>query len=352
MKKIIALLTLFALVLTFAACGKAGSEDSGSTSADENVSMEFATLSDYDALNITSEIKVGAMNMTQTYSYMSAGTVKFYSMGHEGFTQYYVNTNGAVSGYTWYTGQTEYMPMELDDPSLDGGHLFTVYGIDGQNYFEDFSSESAGEEKVGSYDCAVYDVEFSSQGEEMKMRVWQDKESGIWVKSTYTVEGEDYECTVTDINTDTPDMPGTIPVSVTAGQLYSQDGLTLNLKGMEFDPNYAAILKLEAVNATDSALKVKSKFFDINGLCIGGTVFSVSVPAGGSLDFDIEIPNKACEIAGINMIEEMEFSVSAEKYHTEQDGEGSYDVSDGMLIEYSVPVKITTVCPIESEAKV
>lgn len=349
MKKIIALLTLFALILTFAAC--AGDSTKGEDGTSENggvdTSIPLSALSDYDALNITADIKVGQMSATQTYSYMKAGEFKLYGVRYDSLTQYYVNDNGEVKGYSGYYGQSEYTPIELNDPSLDGSHLFTLFGFANEDFFDEFLSAKTGEEKIGEYDCTVYDVMFITDGEEIEMRVWQDKESGIWVKSMYTVEGKDYECTVTDISTDTPDFPGTIPVTVSAGEVYSNAGLTLNLKDIVFDPNYAATLMMEAVNATDSALKVKSKYFDVNGFCIGGNVFNISVPAGQSLVFEIQIPDSSCSAAGIDMIGEMVFAVSAEKYHTENDGEGTYDVSDGMLIPRSEEIKITTVCPVE-----
>ncbi len=351
MKKIIALLTLFALVLTFAACGKADGKDGGSDSADEN-GVPMPTLDGRDEMTIDMELTVGDANFPQTVSFRQAGDYRlYYIVSAQGVEQYHIEGTEGVKSYVRTDGRGEFVVSEYVEGTSFTSPLST-FGFEADKYFDSISGKKAGEEKIGEYDCDIYDIEYTEAGEKISSRVWIDRESSLWVKSNITdTNGAKLTFDVKGITDECADMPGTIPVSVTPGQVYSQDGLTLNLKGIEFDPTYAATLKMEAVNATDSALKVGSKFFDVNGLCIGGNVFAVSVPAGGSLDFDINIPSKSCDIADIKMIEEMEFAISAQKYHTEQDGEGTYDVSDGMLIEYSVPVKITATCPVELPEK-
>lgn len=361
MKRIIALLTLFVLVLTFAACGK-GDVNGGFGGAPEDEAEAIPTVSfeDFTTLSFTSTVTVDDQ-VTEAYNafYRTDSIGAYYEKSVTdgyGFETYFVDTTEGVSAYTRFSDSSQFTltdgVMEDMTDSEYRDYMFACYGFAPEKAYDDLTAEKGEDVTVGDFECTSYEVSYTDPfGDKIESTVCVDKETGLWVKESFTVDGMEICSTVTKIDTDISDMPGTVPVSVTPGQIYSQDGLTLNLKGIEFDPTYAAILKMEAVNATDSALNVKSKFFDVNGLCIGGSVFSVSVPAGESLDFDINIPDKACDIAGVDMIEEMEFSVSAEKYHVEASGEGSYEVSDGMLIEYSVPVKITAECPIEPEAE-
>lgn len=342
MKKIIALLTLIALVFTFAACSEGDVAKDGGEAKGDTVSV----VNDLDRVKLVTEISVGDTRMTQTYSYLKAGEYKLYFAESDmGIEQYYVENGEGIVGYSRVAGQTEFYPIE-GEGMADLTSPLAALGIESDKYFDGITGSKAGEEKVGDFDCTVYEVEYTVNGEEISSRVWVDKESGLWVKNTFTEQGEEITLSIKEISDKIGNMPGTIPVKVSEGQLYSESGLTLNLKGIDFNPAYAATLKMEAVNSTDSALKVNSKYFDVNGLCIGGNVFNISVPAGQSLDFDIKIPDSSCEAAGIAMIEGMEFAVSAEKYHTEQDGEGTYDVSDGMLIPRSEAIKIATVCPV------
>lgn len=194
-------------------------------------------------------------------------------------------------------------------------------------------------------ECYVYKVAYTDHfGSAYKDEIYVDKQTGIWLRSERSLPGteESFLMEVQAVEESSAVIPGSKPVGMQEQVVFERDGVVITAKTLDFsDPDHA-VLTFETVNGTDRDIRATSRYFDINGLCIGGSMLSLRCGAGQTQQTAVELPNSILDRSGIQIIRDLELALQIEDIHTGDDGEV---VSDGYLVEDTGALTVITECP-------
>lgn len=349
MKKIIALFLCIILCFSFASCD----ESSGSKTGKKGVKVgdtldapeKTADFDDYDKLTVYTETKAPNGTTKEVLSYYDGGDTKIYfyeiNMIDDNFTiGYHTNvTDGKSVSYSCGWGDYQIIDGIMDGVSdEEWQHLnFAYAGFDPEKDKTIIEYVKCEDDTLDGKDCYVYTVKYENDPEMVEeisdSTVWVDKETGLWLKSSFTIDGEEVIRTVTAVEESVSAIPGTLPVTIEEKDIYNTLQFRLTAKSLDTsNPNYAGVLTLEAENKSAGDIRVYTNSFDVNTLTIAQKAFDETIGAGQTVQFECNIPDAAAELAGIEIIKEIAMNLHLE-------------TSDGTLIENVDAENIITSAP-------
>lgn len=382
MKKYLCLLLVTALILSvFTACGEPetdtpndstggqtsvqpteGGSDGGDTDETAKVGdvleapEKTVSMDDLEELTFTtSSSSENSVNTTYAVS-NNDGDIRFYEKVFVPMSQDTIEYIGLPSEegtlcYTRYAASGNYALQDLSAAfeSNDGFFRFSLarFGIDYQDWYKAQGFTKCEDAKVLDRDCFVYEVTLTCdmyEGENEAV-ISVDKETGLWLKMEVQTEEGAGCITVDSIENSAAVIPGPQPVELSEQVIYDDNGVVITAKALDHsDPN-GVVLVLETKNSTGSDVKFTSHYFDINGLCIGGSVLSDTCPAGETKETRLTLPPSSLDLCEIDIIQTVETALKLENVHTEASPDGDYTVTDGVLVETTGALTITTECP-------
>lgn len=393
MKRQLCLLIITAMILSlFAACGDPGTEipntDAGNQSSEstgegskpsqtptgnggETVQVgdvldapeKIASVEDLEALTFTTSFSMPLNGMERTIVYAVArdgDKVRFYEASTTKIAetpdlmymeQICLPGGDGMLAYSRPAVYGDYTPMNWtnDFGSNDGYFRYNLafFGLDYQDWFTADGFTKREDESCLGKDCFVYAVTFSSKLAEGNTDavIYVDKQTGLWLKTEMNVDGNTLTRAIDSIEYNASVFPGSQAVDMVEQEIYNHGGIVITAKALDFsDPN-GAVLHLQTTNSTGSDVKFTSHYFDINGLCLGGSVLSDTCPAGGTKETALTLPNSALDLSCIDIIQNIEFALRLENVHTESTPDGTFTVTDSVLVEKTQALTIKTQCP-------
>ena len=378
MKKVISLLLVIAMLLTcFVACGeKTGTgQNNGGSSGDNSstdakvgdvldVPEKTVSIEDLKDLTIRCAFSVpsGGTEQSIVYAVSNTGSVPRY------FQQRVLKQDGVAvnamdylclvmqDGAVCYAGQPgsgNYVQADYSDQfgTADGYFLYNFANL-GVGYEKWMKTDGFSKREDATYlnrDCYVYDVKYTDNVFKTQTTavIHVDKQTGLWLKQEGTISsGESFTRAVESVEENASVIPGSQIVNISEQVIYDDNGIVIAAKKLDcFDPNGTVRLLLETKNNTTSDVKITSHYFDINGLCLGGSVLSYSCAAGETKETELKLPNSSLELSDIEIIQQIEFALKIDNVHTETSPDGSYTVEDGVLVENTGALTIKTDCP-------
>ncbi len=350
MKKIICLILCLTFVLfAFCACDESGKkEESGKSSVKVGATLKapekIADISDFEKLTVYYDMKTpqGERNEALSFYKSKDATVYYYGINDiaNNFSMAYVTTVKDGQTKSYYEGWSEFEVIDgISDGQTDEEfHLTNLafLGINPENDKTVIEYVKEKDETFDGKDCYVYTVKYEEfEGDEQfsDTTVWVDKESGFWLKSSFTIDGVEVSRTITAIEDSVSVIPGTLPVSINETDIYNTNQFRLTAKKIDTtNPNYAGVITFEAQNKSDSAIRVYTENFDVNGLVLAQKAFDETVEAGQTVEFECSIPDSSAELANIEIIKEITMRLHLE-------------TTDGLLIENIDAEKIVTDAP-------
>ncbi len=219
-----------------------------------------------------------------------------YKKTDDGFAQ-----DNTVNGYIAMSMYAdEYYTFGFDYADRYADAVFTVSGD------SDYDNEK--------YYAYTMNAREKSGGKEIVMDILVNKKTGLWEKTTYTQDGITYTTTLTDVAYDALEIPGIVPSSVSESVIYEQNNIKLSINSLEFDEtNTAATVGMTLENSNPYPVLATAQTFCINGMCLGGSVYSEGCLAGGSVTFTVEIPDVTLAVNNIDRIHtvQTDFRLSA-----------------------------------------
>lgn len=192
--------------------------------------------------------------------------------------------------------------------------------------------------------CDIYEMACTDLfGEGYTVRLWVDRETGVWIRSERTVAGtgDVIVMEMETIEASSLTIPGSRPVELRKHVIYREEGVTVTAMELDWsDPN-GPVLVLETENATDTDICATARYMLINGLYCPVPV-QILCAAGEACQTRVQIPNGVLDRSDIRILDWMDLSFSIEKTHTEADGTV---VSDGVLVEDTGTLHVRTECP-------
>lgn len=250
--------------------------------------------------------------------------------------------------YLFYSrmGSSDFTPTNMTEQfgSNDGYFRYQLanFGIGYEDWLEADGFTKCEDAVILDRDCFVYETRFSGN---MDALIYVDQETGLWLKMDAKVGEDTFTRTISSIENNATVIPGTQPVEMTEQVIYDANGIVITAKALDFsDPN-GAVLCLETKNSTASDMKFTSHYFDINGLCLGGSVLSDTCPAGETKETRLTLPNSGLDLSDIEIIQSIEMALKLENVHTESSPDGDYTVTDSVLAETTEALTIKTQCP-------
>lgn len=376
MKKLISLLLVTAMLLTcFAACGEktgTGQNNGGSSGGNPSTGAKVGDVLDAPEKTVSMEnikeltIRYGlsapssGVEQSIVYAVSNTGSVPKY------YQQRAMKQDGAVvnvmdylclmmpDGAVCYAGQQgSYVQADYSDQfgTAEGYFLYYLAGL-GVGYEEWLKTDGFTKREDATYldrACYVYDVKYTDKVFEQQTTavIFVDKETGLWLKMEKTnSEGGSVSSAIESIELNASVIPGSQIVNISEQIIYDDNGIVITAKKLDcFDPNGMVRLWLETKNNTTSDVKISSHYFDVNDLCLGGSVLNYSCAAGETKETELKINSSTLELSSIEMIQQMEFALKIDNVHTETSPEGSYTVEDGVLVENTGALTIKTDCP-------
>lgn len=349
MKRIIALLLCLILCFSFVSCD----ESSDSKGGKKNVKVgdkldapeKIADFDDLDKLTIRTDMKTPQGTRKEVLSYYNGGDTEIYfyeiNMVDDNFTMgYYTDvTDGKSVSYNCGWGDYQTVDGIMDGMSDEEWQRmnFAYVGVNPENDKTVIEYVKCEDEVLEGKDCYVYTVKYEEdpemEEEVSDSTVWVDKETGLWLKSSFTIEGVEVTRTITSIEESVSAIPGTLPVTIEEKDIYNTLQFRLTAKSLDTtNPNYAGVLTLEAENKGAEDIRVYTNSFDANTLTLAQKAFDETVGAGQTVQFECTIPDAAAELAGVEIIKEIAMNLHLE-------------TSDGTLIENIDAEKIITSAP-------
>lgn len=378
MKKLISLLLVMAMLLTcFAACGEktsTGQNNGGTSGGGSSTGAKVGdvldapektvSIEDLKQLTVTCSLSVPSSGMERksVYAVSNTGAVpKLYektltdgTSGPSYMENLCLITPEGALGYTRFSNSGDYVQQDWSGQfgSNDGYFHYNLSNL-GIGYEKWYKTDGFTKCEDTSYlgrDCFVYEMKYSFKMDESKISavIYVDKATGLWLKLEATASGDGGTITraVESIEENASVIPGTEIVSIAEQVIYDDKGVVITAKKLDcYDPNGAVRLWLETKNNTTSDVKITSHYFDINGLCLGGSVLNYSCAAGETKETELKINASTLELSSIEIIQQMEFALKINNVHTETSPDGSYTVEDGVLVERTEPLTIKTDCP-------
>ena len=347
MKKIIALLLCLFVCFSFASCDESSSKKSAKTvKVGETLKApeKIADISDFEKLTVNSTMKTpqGEINETLSFYKGTDATVYYYGTNDiaNNFSMAYVTTVKDGQTKSYYEGWSDFEVIDgISDGQTDEEFHLTNLAFIGINPENDKTVIEYVKEKDETFDgkdCYVYTVKYEEiEGDEQfsDSTIWVDKESGLWLKSSFTIDGVEVSRTITAIEDSVSVIPGTLPVSIKETDIYNTNQFRLTAKKIDTtNPNYAGVITFEAQNKSDSAIRVYTENFDVNGLVLAQKAFDETVEGGQTVEFECSIPDSSTELANIEIIKDITMRLHLETV-------------DGMLIENIDAEKIVTDAP-------
>lgn len=375
MKKLISLLLVATMLLTcFAACGeKTGlGQGNGGIGTGSNSEAEVGAVLDAPEKTVSME-NIKELTIRYSLSAPSSGVEQsiVYAVSNTGsvpkyYQQRAMKQDGAVvnvmdylclmmpDGAVCYAGQQgSYVQADYSDQfgTAEGYFLYYLAGL-GVGYEEWLKTDGFTKREDATYldrACYVYDVKYTDKVFEQQTTavIYVDKETGLWLKMEKTnSEGGSVSSAIESIEWNASVIPGSQIVNISEQIIYDDNGIVITAKKLDcFDPNGTVRLFLETKNSTASDVKISSHYFDVNGLCLGGSVLNYSCAAGETKETELKLPSSVLELSNIEIIQQIEFALKIDNVHTETSPEGSFTVEDGVLVENTGALTIKTDCP-------
>lgn len=386
MKKILCLLIITAMILTsFAACGEpqtdspnnsAGNQTSGkpaegnnSGNADESAKVgdiletpeKTVGLEDLKDLTFTASFSAPSTGPDRDLVYAVSNSdngIRFYEKNVFKMAENQQDIMESIclpgsEGYLFYSrmGSNEFTPSSMTEQfgSNEGYFHYQLanFGVGYQDWIKADGFTKCEDTKVLDRDCFVYEVSFTGKMGQTKQDavICVDKETGLWLKMDVKVEGDTITRAVSSIAYTATVFPGTQPVGMTEQVIYDANGIVITAKALDFSNPNGTVLRLETKNSNASEVKFTSHYFDINGLCMGGSVLSDTCPAGETKETELTLPNTSLDLSAIEIIQSIEMALKLENVHTETTPDGTFTVTDGVLVETTEALTIKTQCP-------
>lgn len=372
MKKLMCMILVVAMLLTsFAACGSP--DDQGNqTEAGAKVGdvlqqpEKTVSLEDVMELTITANFSApkGGMEREMVHVVSGVGGItRFYEKTFAQFSndqppvymeRICVVDQDAALAYYRFDSTSDYMPIELGKEfGSDDGYFrsnLAFIGVEYQNWLTTDGFVKKEDSTCLGKNCFVYETTYTMKlqpEEKIKAVIWVDKETGLWLKSDETAVATGYTITrsVASVQTGAAVFPGTPPVDMKEQVIYNENDIVITAKALDFsDPN-GTVLRLETRNNSASDVRIASHYFDINGLCMGGSILSYSCAAGKTEETALKLSGSAIELSGIEMIQSIEMALKIENVHTESSPDGSYTKVDGVVTDRTDAITIQTECP-------
>lgn len=256
-------------------------------------------------------------------------------------------------GYLFYSrmGGSEFTPTNMTEQfgSNEGYFHYQLanFGIGYGDWLKTDGFTKCEDAKVLDRDCFVYEVSFTGKMGQTKQDavICVDKETGLWLKMDVKVEGDTITRAISSIAYTATVFPGTQPVGMTEQVIYDANGIVIIAKALDFSNPNGAVLRLETKNSTGSDVKFTSHYFDINGLCMGGSVLSDTCPAGETKETELTLPNASLDLSGVEIVQSIEMALKLVNVHTETTPDGTFTVTDSILAETTEALTIKTQCP-------
>lgn len=348
MKKIIALFLCLALCLSFAACDKDASGGKGKNAkvGDTLKAPEkIAELGDFEKLTVYTSFNMGGVDtQAQTCSYYKNGDIAVYyyeiSVPRDNFSMEYYTLVKDGKATSYNNGWSDFQLVDsLSDTMTDEEwHKMNLayLGINPEKDGTIIEYVKQEDDEFNGKDCYVYTVKYEegdSEEEVSDSTVWVDKETGLWIKSSFTVDGIEVTRTVTGVEESVLSIPGTLPASIEATDVYNTLNFRLTAKKLDTsNPNFAGVITFEAENKSDKDIRVYTNSFDANGLTLAQKAFDETVSAGATVEFECNIPDSSAELAKIEIIKDITMNLHLE-------------TTDGTLIEDIEAERIKTDAP-------
>ncbi len=133
------------------------------------------------------------------------------------------------------------------------------------------------------------------------------------------------------VNTSTNEIPAD-EVTVDEQVVLDHDGITVTVKSLEMDGTWGPRLKVFVENKRDNSVTIQVRDLAINGVMVE-SIFSCEVAAGKQANDEIVFMSTDLEVAGIELIKEIEF-----KFHV-------FDTETWDTVFDSETITITTSAP-------
>ncbi len=372
MKKIASLVTVAMLMLClFAGCGNTDDSNAPSESAANvgdilDAPEKTVSLKDVNDLTIACQIEQLQTKRTtaMTIAMRRRGdSVTTYNksvitdgLAEQTYTTETLSCGNETDGITYHLYNGQWDAGAADTYAQEYEYCLSKFADYGYDYatpsiYQYGSFVKCADETVGQWDCYVYDTELieTINGEAItySLKIWVDKASGIWVKST-GARGETavFSATLLSVEQNSLLIPGMDAVDMEEQVIYDKNNVTITAKSLSFtNPNYAAELTLDVKNNNDSDIKISSTVFEVNDLFLGQSVVSGTVTAKATSDIVVNIPNKAIQQSNITQIQTMMMRLVIETCHSETSFEGTYTITDDTLDANTGDLTIVTKCP-------
>lgn len=220
----------------------------------------------------------------------------------------------------------------------DDGYLRAELANLGLDYQDHFTTDgfTKGEDTVYlGRDCYVYTLAYTDRsGAAYKAEIWVDQETGLWLRSQRSIPGtqDSFLMEVLSVEQSAAVIPGAVAAQVEPKTLYSKDGISLAVDGLDIsDPDHA-VVEMTIRNDTQVDVRLSSHYVEVNGLCIGGNLISHSCAANETQQVRLELPNASLDRAGIEELYQISTALWIEQVHVESDPQGDYIVADEILV--------------------
>ncbi|MBQ5746663.1 MAG: hypothetical protein IIV81_01870 [Clostridia bacterium] len=347
-----ALILFVCLILTFSliACDEGKSGENGGKSVKVGDTLKapekIAELDDFEKLTVYVDFDAKALGIkrTEINSYYKNGdtAIYYYGMNDTGteFSMSYVTTVKDGKSTSYYEGWSDFEPIdEISEGQTNEEFHITNLAFLGINPENDKTIVEYVKEKDDTFDgkdCYVYTVKYEetdSEEEFSDTTVWIDKETGLWLKSSFTIDGAEVTRVITGVEESAVVIPGTLPANIEETDVYNTMQFRLTAKKLDTtNPNFAGVITFEAENKSDKNIRVYTNSFDINGLALAQKAFDETVPAGTTVEFECNIPDSSAELANIEIIKDITMNLHLE--------------ADGVVIEDIEAERIKTDAPI------
>ncbi len=321
MKRILVLLVCLALLFSFVACDDEGKSENGSKRVKVGDTLKapekIAELDDFDRLTVCVEFVAEALGLkrNEVNSFYKNGdtAIYYYEMNDVAadFSMSYVTTVKDGKSTSYYEGWSDFEPIEgISEGQTDEEFHITnlaFLGINPENDKTIVEYVKCEDDTFDGKDCYVYTVKYEetdSEEEFSDSTVWVDKETGLWLKTSFTVDGAEITRVITNVEESVSAIPGTLPVTIDEKDIYNTSQFRLTAKKLDTtNPNFAGIITFEAENKSDKDIRIYTDNFKVNGLALAQKAFDETVSAGATVEFECSIPDSAAELAGIEMIQ-------------------------------------------------
>ncbi|MBQ8765422.1 MAG: hypothetical protein IJZ16_01330, partial [Clostridia bacterium] len=308
MKRIIALLLCLILCFSFASCDQSSDSKGGKKNVKVGDTLDApektASLDDYDKLTVKSTFDAPSLGVKRT-------EVNSFYKG-ENTEIYYYETNDASANFTmadvtkvadgksqsYCKSWGDFEPIEgiMEGKTDEEYQLlnFAYLGLNPENDETIIEYVKCEDDTFEGKDCYVYTVKYENdpemEEEVSDSTIWVDKETGLWLKTSFTIDGTELTRTITSIEESASAIPGTLPVTIEETDIYNTTQFRLTAKSLDTtNPNFAGVLTLEAENKGAEDIRVYTNSFDANTLTLAQRVFDETFAAVQTVQFECNI---------------------------------------------------------------